>query len=65
MRRAGFANHHLWVTPYARDELYAAGTYPTLSDTDPNAAMVAQVFARRCSARVGARSEERCRWINH
>jgi primary-amine oxidase len=34
MRRVAFANHHLWVTPYAEDELYAAGAYPTLSDTD-------------------------------
>ncbi len=30
-RRAGFTNHTLWVTPYARDELYAAGDYPTVS----------------------------------
>ena len=27
-RRAGFANFHLWVTPYRADERYAAGTYP-------------------------------------
>ena len=26
-RRAGFTAHHLWVTPYQRDELYAAGKY--------------------------------------
>ena len=31
MRRAGFARHHLWVTPYASDELYAAGAYPNQS----------------------------------
>jgi primary-amine oxidase len=31
-RRAGFIDHHLWVTPYRPDELYAAGTYPTLSE---------------------------------
>jgi primary-amine oxidase len=29
--RAGFTNHHLWVTPYREDERYAAGDYPTLS----------------------------------
>ncbi len=30
-RRAGFTDHTLWVTPYARRELYAAGDYPTMS----------------------------------
>ena len=30
-RRAGFIDHHLWVTPYRKNELYAAGDYPTLS----------------------------------
>ena len=30
-QRAGFINHHLWVTPYAASERYAAGDYPTLS----------------------------------
>jgi primary-amine oxidase len=30
-RRAGFIDHHLWVTPRVADERYAAGTYPTLS----------------------------------
>lgn len=30
--RAGFSAHHLWVTPYAPEERYAAGDYPTLSD---------------------------------
>jgi primary-amine oxidase len=30
-QRAGFINHHLWVTPYASGERYAAGNYPTLS----------------------------------
>jgi len=29
--RAGFINHHLWVTPFREDERYAAGDYPTLS----------------------------------
>ena len=30
-RRAGFARHHLWVTPYAGDELYAdAGPFTNL-----------------------------------
>jgi primary-amine oxidase len=27
-RRAGFARHNLWVTPYSRDERRAAGEYP-------------------------------------
>jgi primary-amine oxidase len=27
-KRAGFAAHNLWVTPYARDERRAAGEYP-------------------------------------
>ncbi len=27
-RRAGFAYKHVWVTPYAPDERYAAGEYP-------------------------------------
>lgn len=31
VRRAGFINHMLWVTPYRADELYAAGDYPTFS----------------------------------
>jgi primary-amine oxidase len=30
-RRAGFIDHHLWVTPRVAAERYAAGTYPTLS----------------------------------
>lgn len=30
-RRAGFIDHHLWVTPYNAAERYAAGNYPTLS----------------------------------
>jgi len=31
-RRAGFIDHHLWVTPHAPGERYAAGEYPTLSE---------------------------------
>ncbi|MEJ2369255.1 MAG: hypothetical protein P8Y07_00210, partial [Gemmatimonadales bacterium] len=31
-RRAGFIDHHLWVTPYNPDERFAAGLYPTLSE---------------------------------
>ena len=27
-RRARFLDHHLWVTPYRRDERYPAGEYP-------------------------------------
>lgn len=30
-QRAGFIDHHLWVTPYAAAERYAAGDFPTLS----------------------------------
>jgi primary-amine oxidase len=30
-QRAGFIEHHLWVTPYKYEERYAAGDYPTLS----------------------------------
>jgi primary-amine oxidase len=28
LRRAGFAAHQLWVTPYRREERYPAGDYP-------------------------------------
>jgi primary-amine oxidase len=28
-KRAGFIGHHLWVTPYAPEERYAAGEYPS------------------------------------
>jgi primary-amine oxidase len=31
-RRAGFVDHHLWVTPYQANERYAAGLHPTLSE---------------------------------
>jgi primary-amine oxidase len=27
-RRAGFARHHVWVTPYAPEERFASGDYP-------------------------------------
>lgn len=30
--RAQFTNYHLWVTPYAPDERYAAGDYPNQSE---------------------------------
>ena len=33
-RRAGFAKHNLWVTPYAPDERFAAGAYPTQRNAD-------------------------------
>ena len=32
LRRAGFIDHHLWVTPYDPDERFAAGDHPTLSE---------------------------------
>ncbi|MCK9860523.1 primary-amine oxidase [Paenibacillus sp. ATY16] len=28
IKRAGFIKHHLWVTPYDEDEMYASGKYP-------------------------------------
>jgi primary-amine oxidase len=30
-RRAGFVNHHLWVTPFHAEENFAAGDYPNQS----------------------------------
>jgi len=30
-KRAGFVNHHVWVTPYNEAEKYAAGDYPNQS----------------------------------
>jgi primary-amine oxidase len=30
-KRAGFVNHHVWVTPFAEEENYAAGDYPNQS----------------------------------
>jgi primary-amine oxidase len=30
-RRAGFVDHHVWVTPYRENEKYAAGDYPNQS----------------------------------
>ncbi len=30
-KRAGFVNHHVWVTPFAEDEKYAAGDFPNQS----------------------------------
>jgi primary-amine oxidase len=30
-KRAGFVNHHVWVTPYCDQENYAAGDYPNQS----------------------------------
>jgi primary-amine oxidase len=30
-KRAGFVNHHVWVTPYAEGERHAAGDYPNQS----------------------------------
>ncbi len=31
-RRAGFLDHQFWVTPYAADQLYAAGDYPNQNE---------------------------------
>lgn len=33
-KRAKFARHHLWVTKYKDDELYAAGRYPFMSEAE-------------------------------
>jgi primary-amine oxidase len=30
-KRAGFVDHHVWVTPFRRDEMHAAGNYPNQS----------------------------------
>jgi primary-amine oxidase len=30
-KRAGFVNHHVWVTPFTENEKYAAGDYPNQS----------------------------------
>lgn len=30
-KRAGFVDHHVWVTPYREEEKYAAGDYPNQS----------------------------------
>jgi primary-amine oxidase len=30
-KRAGFVDHHVWVTPYREEERYAAGDYPNQS----------------------------------
>ena len=30
-KRAGFVNHHVWVTPYREDERFGAGDYPNQS----------------------------------
>jgi primary-amine oxidase len=30
-KRAGFVNHHVWVTPYREDEKYGAGDFPNQS----------------------------------
>jgi primary-amine oxidase len=30
-KRAGFVNHHVWVTPYREEEKYAAGDFPNQS----------------------------------
>jgi primary-amine oxidase len=30
--RAGFTRHHLWATPFADDEIFAAGKFPYQSD---------------------------------
>lgn len=32
LARAGFANYHLWVTPYSEDERWAGGEFPNQSE---------------------------------
>ncbi len=34
LRRAGFARHHLWITPHEASEQYSAGDYPNQSQGD-------------------------------
>lgn len=41
-RRAGFLDHHVWVTPYNPDELYAAGEYPNQSRSEQGLPIWAQ-----------------------
>jgi len=38
-QRAAFLNHHLWVTPYAAEERYPAGTYVNQSSGDDGIAV--------------------------
>jgi primary-amine oxidase len=38
-KRAAFSGKHLWVTPYAPDELYAGGDYPNQSKGDDGLAV--------------------------
>ena len=50
-RRARFLDHHLWVTPFAADERYPAGEYPTRAR-----AATASSAGRRPTARSTART---------
>ncbi len=49
-QRAGFINHHLWVTPYSAAERYAAGDHPTLST--PGQGLPAWTAANRAIERT-------------
>ena len=45
LARAGFATHHLWVTPYDADERHAAGRFP--NQAPPGQGLPAWTAARR------------------
>ncbi len=44
-KRAGFVEHHVWVTPFCEDERFAAGDYPNQSS--PGAGLIKWVEADR------------------
>lgn len=46
--RGAFASKHLWVTPYAPDEMNPAGNYPLHPDPSQNQGIADWVTANRC-----------------